>query len=141
MFNLYDLTGGNYHVHRVLTYPECPNSKLEFDAEVRAVNAGEWSTLLNVTGTYDGPTDIVSAKDYQLTWTTDGKTLIEKGSATLGRSSGGSIRSEWSSTFTSPGRSFRLPRSGESVRVSVAPFKIAGNSMSYEWEGTVRAGE
>ncbi len=28
---------------------------------------------------------------------------------------------------------------GELIKASISPFKIAGNSMSYEWEGTVRS--
>jgi len=142
VFNLYDLTRGNYHVRRTVSYPEFPGSQLIFDAKVTAVSASEWSTNLTVTGTYKGPTDIVAAKDYQIIWTTDGGTLFEKGSATLGLSSGGSVRSEWSSSIVAAGQSFRgFPSAGEVVRVSISPFRIEGNRMSYEWEGTVRGKE
>jgi hypothetical protein len=27
------------------------------------------------------------------------------------------------------------------IKVTFSPFKIDGNKMSYEWEGTVRAGD
>ena len=78
-----------------------------FDADVTALSASEWSTDLTVSGTYDGPTDIVSVRDYEIDWTASGKTLVEKGRATLVSSSGRSVRSEWSSTIVAKDQSFR----------------------------------
>jgi len=140
VFNLHDLTGGNYRVYRTLSYPQFPKSKIVFDTEVKAISRSEWATDLRVNGTYEGPTDVVSVKDYQVTWTTNGKTLFEKGTATLVLSSGGTVLSEWSSSIIPKGQGFRgFPSAGEIVRVSYSPFRIDGNKMSYEWEGTVRA--
>ncbi len=140
MFTLRELTGGNYRVHRKLSYPEFPNSEVVFDTEVTALRDSEWSTKITISGTYDGPTDVVSVRDYQLEWTTDGKTLFEKGSATLVLSSGRSIRSIWSSSIVPDKPRFeRFPSGGETVNVTFSPFKIDGNQMSYEWHGAVRA--
>lgn len=140
MYNLHDLTGGNYRVHRTLTYPQFPRSRLVFDTEVKAISASEWTTELRVSGTYDGPTDVVSVKDYQIAWTTDGRTLFEKGSSTLVLTSGRTVRSEWSSSIFPKGRNFRgFPSVGEVVQVSYSPFKIDGKKMTYDWEGTVKA--
>jgi hypothetical protein len=137
--NLYDLTRGNYRVRRTVSYPEFPKSQVVFDTEVTAAGA-EWSTKIMVSGTYDGPTDIVAVKDYQVAWTTDGKSLFEKGTATLELSSGGSVRSVWSSSIVADKPRFaRFPREGETINVTYSPFKIEGNKMSYEWEGTVGA--
>lgn len=112
-----------------------------FEADVTALSASEWSTDLTITGTYDGPTDIVSVKDYEIQWTASGKTLVEKGRATLVSSSGGSVRSEWSSSIVAKEQALRgFPATGEVVRVSISPFKLEGNRMSYTWEGTVSAG-
>jgi len=139
--NLYDLTHGNYHVRRTVSYPEFPQSQIVFDTQVTAAGS-EWSTKITISGTYDGPTDIVSVRDYRLGWTTDGKTLLEKGTATLGLSSGGSLRSEWSSSIVPAKADFsKFPRGGEAIDVTFTPFKIDGNKMSYEWEGTARATE
>jgi hypothetical protein len=136
--SLYEITGGNYRVHRVLTYPEFPKSEVVFDTEVSAVHRNEWSTKIAISGTYDGPTDVIAVKDYQLEWTTDGKTLFEKGSATLMLSSGRSIRSVWSSSITPDKPNFeRFAHGGEIASVSFSPFKIDGNHMSYEWQGSV----
>lgn len=138
--NLYDLTQGNYHVRRTLSYPEYPKSQIDFDTEVTAINEKEWSTTIAISGTYDGPTDFVAVKDYEVAWTTDGKTVSEKGRATLVRASGGSVRSEWTSSIV-PKRVLldKFPRGGETLNVTFSPLKVSGNKMSYDWEGTVRA--
>lgn len=93
-----------------------------------------------ISGTYDGPTDVVAVKEYQLDWSTDGKTLFEKGSATLVLSSGRSVRSIWSSSIVPDKPNFeRFAKGGETANVTFSPFKIDGNQMSYDWLGTVGA--
>jgi hypothetical protein len=140
VINLYDVTRGNYRVRRTLSYPEYPNSQVVFDTEVMAVSEKEWSTTITVSGRYDGPTDVVAVKDYQMTWTTDGTTILERGTATLERASGGSVRSVWSSSIApKEARLGRFPARGETLQVTFSPLKIDGNKMSYEWQGTVRA--
>lgn len=137
--NLYDLTKGTYRIVRTISYPDFPDSKIVTDAQVKATRNSEWDTSISINGTYNGPTDIVSAKDYQLTWTTDGKNILESGSATLELSSGGSVRQVWSSTIT-PEQGFdKFPPNGEQITISISPFQIDGNGMSYKWEGTVKA--
>lgn len=136
--NLFDLTRGNYRVLRTISYPDFPESKIVTDAQVKAANSSEWNTNITINGTYNGPTDIVSVKDYQLTWTADGKNILESGSATLELKSGGSVRQVWTSTIT-PGQSFdKFPQAGELITVSVSPFQIDGNGMSYTWEGMAK---
>ena len=138
MFNLYDLTKGNYRILRTISYPDFPESKMVTDAQVRATRDSEWDTKITINGTYKGPTDIVSAKDYQLIWTTDGKNILESGSVTLESLSRGSVRQVWSSTIT-PEQGFdKFPPAGELITISITPFQINGNSMSYKWEGTVK---
>jgi hypothetical protein len=136
--NLYDLTKGNYRIVRTISYPDFPESKIVTDAQVRAVRDTEWDTNITIDGTYNGPTDIVSTKDYQLIWSIDGKNILESGSTTLELSSGGSVRQIWSSTIT-PDQDFdRFPSSGQLINIHISPFEIEGNSMSYKWEGTVK---
>jgi len=136
--NLYDITQGNYTVHRTVSYTEHPNSRLVFDTKVRQVKKEEWSTTIDVSGSYDGPTDVVGVDDYQLVWTTDGKTLAETGSATLRLSSGGREHTTWVSSITPNAPNFeRFSKGGETVRVTFSPFKLSGNTMSYDWTGTV----
>jgi hypothetical protein len=137
---LYEMTGGNYRVHRTLSYPEFPNSQIVFDTEVTALRNAEWATKITISGNYDGPTDVVSVRDYHLEWSTDGKTLSEKGFATLVPSSGRSFRSVWISSIVPDKPRFeRFPTGGETVNVTFSPFKIEGDKMSYSWKGTVRA--
>lgn len=109
------------------------------NAQVKAAKDSEWDTSISINGTYNGPTDVISVKDYQLEWTSDGKNILESGSSTLELKSGGSLRQIWKSTITSPGGLEKFPRSGELISVSVYDFKVDGNKMSYKWTGTVKA--
>jgi hypothetical protein len=95
--------------------------------------------LLSINGTYNGPTDVVSAKDYQLKWTADGKNINESGSATLELASGGSVRQVSSSTIKPEHGFDKFPSKGELITMTISPFKNDGNKMSYKWEGTVKA--
>lgn len=138
VFNLYDLTGGTYRVQRTLTFPQYPNSSIVFDTRVRAISDTEWETDLNIDGVYDGPTDVVSVRDYELIWSVNQGTLDESGTATLVLSSGETLLSEWSSSIEAEGQDFRgFTPQGQIIRVSYSPLRIDGDSMSYEWEGTV----
>ena len=136
--NLSDLTGGNYLIRRAVLYPEFPNSQLTFEADVTAVSSSEWSTKLTVLGTYDGPKDVVSVQDYQITWTSDGKTISENGSVLLVLTSGKTVQSKWTSKIVpKSGDLGKFPAGGEQINVTFSPFKIEGNGMSYPWNGTV----
>jgi hypothetical protein len=136
--NLYDLTKGNYRMVRTISYPDFPGSKIETNARVKAAKNSEWDTNITINGTYNGPTDIVSAKDYQLIWTADGKNILESGSATLESKSGAAVRQVWTSTITPEHGFEKFPQAGEVIIISVSPFQIDGNGMSYKWEGTVK---
>ena len=136
--NLYDLTKGNYHMLRTITYPDFPESRIVTNAQVKATRNSEWDTAITINGTYNGPTDVVSAKDYQLVWTSDGKNIFESGSTTLETASGGSVRQVWSSTIAPELGFDKFPQAGELISITITPFKIDGNSMSYQWEGTVK---
>jgi hypothetical protein len=135
---LYDLTKGNYRIVRTISYPDFPESKIVTDAQVKAVSNSEWDTNITIEGNYNGPTDIVSTRDYQLIWSIDGKNILESGSTTLESASGGSVRQIWSSTITPGQDSGRFPSSGQLINIHITPFEIDGNSMSYKWEGTVK---
>lgn len=135
------MTAGNYRVHREVSYPDYPKSQFVFDAAVVAVTETEWLSILSIGGTYDGPTDVAAAKDYRIEWSSDGRTLFEKGSVMLELRSGRSIRSEWSSSIVPTSQRLRtLPAAGQVVNVTYSPFKLEKNDeMSYQWEGTVRS--
>lgn len=134
---MYDLTKGNYRLQRTISYPDFPDSRIETTAQVRAVRDSEWETKITINGNYTGPTDVVSAKDYQVSWTADGKNIVESGSVTLQLSSGRSVRQVWSSTITPEREIEKFPQHGELINITVSPFKLDGNKMSYSWDGTV----
>jgi hypothetical protein len=139
------LTKGNYGVARAIIYPEYPESLVVIDVLVTAANNSEWDTEIFINGTYSGPTDVVACKDYQIKWTMAGKKLFESGTSILTLSSGKELHQVWSSIITPKGKgefppsSCRFPSDGELINASISPFKIDGNRMSYEWEGTVRS--
>jgi hypothetical protein len=133
------LTGGNYKVRRIVSYPGFPQSEIAFETEVKAVNESEWNTTIMVNGTYDGPTDVVGVTDYEVVWTSDGESLFERGSAILELSDGGAVLSKWSSEIVPTAQSLKqFPCQGELVKVTYSPFDIDGNTMSYKWKGTVQ---
>jgi hypothetical protein len=141
--NLYDLTKGNYRVLRAISYPEHPESLIVLDVQV-AANKSEWTTDITISGKYDGPTDIIACQDYQINWIINGNKILESGIAILESSSRKAVRQVWSSIITPKVRFGRIPRifrkfpsDGELLRASISPFKIDGNTMSYEWEGSV----
>lgn len=138
VMNLYDLTKGNYRIVRTISYPDFPESKIVTDAQVKAARDSEWDTKISINGTYNGPTDIVSAKDYQLVWTSEGKNILETGSATLESKSGKAVRQVWTSTITPERGVEKFPQTGETITISISPFEIDGDRMSYRWEGTVK---
>jgi hypothetical protein len=145
VLNLFDITQGNYRVFRVISYPKYPKSQVILDVKVRAGTDSEWITDIYVKGIYDGPCDIVANRDYEIKWSAADGRLLETGSVTLELSSGKSIRQVWSSIITPENSSNdiatifkKFPRNGQIVTVSVAPFKINKNGMSYSWDGIVK---
>jgi hypothetical protein len=121
--------------------------------------ASEWEMNLTVNGTYNGPTDVVSEEDYQLIWIARDENeveidrgedehheggrmrqkVLEFGTSLLRLASGGSVRQVWFSTITPEGGFEGFPQTGELLNISISPFKIKGNEMSYEWQGTVKS--
>ena len=125
-------------MRRMIAFPDYPDSQLIMEATVMAKDDSQWDTLMTINGTYKGPTDFVAKKNYRLIWTVDGNRILEWGSATLESSSGQSVRCEWSSTITSKMHFDGFPAAGEVVDISISPFEIADNTMSYQWKGTVQ---
>lgn len=143
MFNLYDLTNGNYRVFRAVSYPDYPESVILFDAEVEA-DESEWATRIYLNGTYGGPTDVVAARDYEIRWTIDDRKLLESGTVELELASGGRLAQSWSSIIAPvmdsderPAVFDQFPSEGEVGNVSISPFEVDGTAMSYEWEGAL----
>jgi hypothetical protein len=122
----------------MIAFPDYPDSQLIMEATVVAKDESQWDTLMTINGTYKGPTDVVAKKNYRLIWTVDGNRILEWGSATLESSSGQSVRCECSSTISSKTHFEGFPAAGEVVDISISPFEIDNNSMSYQWEGTVQ---
>jgi hypothetical protein len=143
VFNLYDLTNGNYSVFRVVSYPDYPENLILFSVDIKPHDS-EWATTIYLNGSYNGPTDFVANRDYEVRWIIDGGKLVESGGVELELPSGERLRQRWSSIISPaaepqdiPSAFRRFPSEGEVVRVSISPFEVAGNKMRYEWDGTV----
>ena len=84
--------------------------------------------------------DIVGSKAYRLHWRLDEDRLLERGMAMLESASGDVLPSEWASVITIDRAVLRGRHANEEIaRIAISPFKIDGNSMAYEWSGTVAA--
>lgn len=110
--------------------------------QVTARSDSEWATEIAVYGNYTGPTDIIKSDEYRLTWVSDGQKLLESGSTSLGCSSGERLRQVWSSIITPAGDpqeslEYIIPAGGQVINATISPFRIDGNRMGYEWQGTV----
>ncbi len=139
---LFEATGGDYQVERRLTFPEISGSALQFRADVRPESERTWTTKIDVSGTYAGPVDVVGVADYRLDWTVDGNLIRERGSSTLLTASGQRVRSTWESVITPRRpRLERFAKQGQVAEVRFTPFRIDGNRMAYDWEGTMRASD
>lgn len=135
--NLYDLTKGSYRVVRIISYPDFPESQIVTVTNVKAAR-NDWKTDISMNGTYSGPADITSVKDYKAVWSQNGKDILESGAATLVTSSGRSVRQVWSSVITPRHRIKKFPATGELLDINISPLEIKGNTMKYQWEGMVK---
>ncbi len=149
MVNLFDLTGGNYDVERSVTFPDYPDAKVDFAASVRAADIPDsfespcqdvWTTDIEISGDYRGPTDVTGIEAYELTWTSDGKTLTEVASADLLIVTGEVVHTEWTSAIVvTEGELAAMPDGGETATITFTKFVETEDTLSYEWEGEVLA--
>ena len=70
--------------------------------------------------------------------------ILESGTALLRCASGTRVRQRWSSVITPTGAQedavsplSEFPARGQLIQLTVSPFRVEDNRMSYEWEGTV----
>jgi len=135
--NLFGLTGGNFHIERSLTFPEFPDSLIEMSGDSKSFCDGvEWDGEFDDGGTYGGPTEVVGIDGYTLVWTTDGRLLLEDGSADLIMADGKVIASEWTSTYeVTEGELGDMPDGGQTGTATFTNFEVDGDTHSYTWEG------
>jgi hypothetical protein len=139
--NLFGLTGGNFHIERTLTFPDFPDSLIEFSGDSKSFCDGEeWDGEFEAEGTYDGPTDVIGLEGYTLVWTTDGRLLFEDGSIDLLISDGTVVRELWTSIYeVTEGELGEMPEGGQTATATFTDFKVDGDTLSYHWEGEVVA--
>lgn len=89
--NLFDLSGGNYTVDRVFSWPSLPGSGVTASGQVSTVG-DQMLFDCQMNGTYAGPTDLVSVSSYSVVWEQfDATTVHEKGIGEILRADGTSL--------------------------------------------------
>ncbi len=132
--NLFALAGGNYATSRTFQWIGLPGSVVQIDSTV--VNSGggaDWVSQSVISGTYNGPTDIVGIQDYSITWlpsSTPGE-FFEAGTVVLERATGDTLIMQFASIFSGLSNSLQEPQFG----TGVFDTSFDGTTLLLEWDG------
>lgn len=136
--NLYSLNGGNYDFNRQISYPDYPGSSLQTVGNV-TTTGNALSYTMQVSGNYDGPTDLTQVTNYEATWESGtGDTLDEQGGAVIHREGGGSFQDEWITSYSAGGAA--LP-GYEDVKIIYQTQDFSGTQLDLVWVAQVRISE
>lgn len=130
--NLFGLSGGNYDMTRSFQWVGLAGSSVLVQSSV--VNEeGSWNSTSTVTGSYNGPTDIVGIQSYSVTWMPSSAAgeFFEAGTAVLERATGETLILQFASVFS--GLVFDL----EQTQFGEATFDTTfdGTTLTYGWDG------
>ena len=130
--NLWDLGNGNYSVERTFQWIGLPQSLVTVNSTV--TNDG---SLVNsdsvISGTYDGPTDIIGIDSYSVTWLPSSAPgeFFEAGTVVLNRASGDTLIMQFASIFSGFSSGLSQPQTG----IGVFNTTFDGSTLSLEWDG------
>jgi hypothetical protein len=133
--NLFDLSGGNYHLERTFNWTSIPNSTISVTG-VSNTNRPLLQYSANFTGTYNGPLDISWVVDYQVKWTPFGDQVIEEGSAIMETSNGNLLSLEINTIYS--GLSTPLLNSQVGRFSPVAIYDVNTGVFQATWEAEMR---
>lgn len=134
--NLFDLSGGNYHLERTFNWTSIPNSTISVTGQVSNTNNQLLQYSANFTGTYNGPLDIIRVVDYQVKWTPFGDQVIEEGSAIMETSNGNLLSLEINTIYS--GLSTPLLNSQVGRFSPVATYDVNTGVFQATWEAEMR---
>lgn len=132
--NLFALAGGNYATTRTFSWIGLPGSIIQIDSTVvNPGSEGDWVSNSVISGTYNGPTDLVGILDYSVTWlpsSTPGE-FFEAGTVVLERATGDTLIMQFASIFTGLTNSLSEPQFG----VGTFDTSFDGTTLILGWDG------
>ena len=132
--NLFDLSDGNYIASRSVSWPSLPGDAIQVLTE-ESTSGNVMTYTAEVTGTYNGPTDIVGVSDYSFLMTQLEATTIEFVSiASLLRANGESFYVEMDTIYSGLSRQMPTQQRGE---LRFANLSFSNNVLSFDWQGDV----
>jgi hypothetical protein len=130
--NLFSLSGGTYQVSRAFSWLGVPNSNLFIESTV-TWDGTSFDSISTLSGTYNGPTDIVGISSYAITWLPSSAPgeFFESGTAVLERANGESLIVQFASVFSG------LERDLEQVQFGTGFFDTSfdGENLTLGWDG------
>lgn len=132
--NLNALAGGNYSTTRTFQWIGLPGSVIQIDSTVS--NAGgnaDWVSNSVISGTYNGPTDIVGIRDYSITWLPSSSPgeFFEAGTVVLERATGDTLIMQFASIFSGLANDLQEPQFG----IGTFNTSFDGTTLTLDWDG------
>jgi hypothetical protein len=107
--NLWDLSGGSFGFRRTARWSSLPNDRIEWAAT--ATTVGDRLVLqVNFLGTYSGPTEGISVRNFALRWIPAGKEVSEQITATINASGAASFQMTANTTYFGLQRELPAPQ-------------------------------
>ena len=133
--NLQKLTGGNYTLTRHITWPSVPGSAIDVVGSV-STTGNQMAITGTVSGSYNGPTDVVDMTNWTQNWTRSGNgTAIDyTASAVAHRADGGTFLVQYSGIYGAGGPLLPGP---EVLSVNLMSFSSTATTEDFTWSNTV----
>ncbi len=130
--NLFALSGGNYSTARTFSWIGLPGSNISIDSTVINQENELVSTSV-ISGSYNGPTDIVGIQDYSITWLPSSAPgeFFEAGTAVLNRANGETLIMQFATVFSGLQNDLLQPQFG----IGTFDTSFDGTTLTLEWDG------
>ncbi len=132
--NLNALAGGNYSTARTFQWIGLPGSVIQVNSTVSNAGGGaDWVSNSVISGSYNGPTDIVGIRDYSITWLPSSSPgeFFEAGTVVLERATGDTLIMQFASIFSGLANSLQEPQFG----VGTFNTSFDGTTLTLGWDG------
>lgn len=132
--NLFQLSGGNYFVNRVFTWPSLPGDSIVGVAAVSTVGSNMFAKA-EMFGTYSGPTNLVSVSNIKFTWTVIEDVGIAENASAMIHTPTDSFAVNWKTSYRFPSP-ISIKETG-----TYAPdlLTFSGNQQHIKWCGSIKA--
>lgn len=130
--NLWALGGGNYQTSRVFQWIGVPNSMMTIDSTVTELE-GALTSSSTISGTYNGPNDIIGIQDYSISWLPSSAPgeFFEAGTVVLERSTGDTLIMQFATVFSGLENDLKQPQFG----VGTFDADWDGTTLTLGWDG------